>query len=274
MGKISAEAKQRYSDRVKEFKQEIESLQKREKLVLQAIEKNSTGAGYKRFALAEERLNMASLYLLLNRISLSMLSFKNDNFVREAHRCCYQSLIFLEETVSSLLDAPFSEYSDRLDEIEALPEQKRYGLIRKLGFTIQSVSDDFGANTKWRWSFVELEGRLAVVAKNVVNLRTVISELDPRVDGYAERVEHIRLIKELLQKSADRYLERYTLATSRIDDFKQAINFLQALKRIHTILGEPDQADQVKRKADVWKSRMDDEEKRAEKARPDERRSS
>ena len=264
MGKISAEAKQRYSDRVKEYKQQIEALQKREKTVLEDIQKGATGAGYKRVSLAEQRLNMASLYLLLNRISLSMLSFKNDNFVREAHRCCYQSLLFMEEVVTDLLDAPFSEYAEQLQAIEALPETKRYALVRKLGFTIQSVSDDFGANTKWRWSFVELEGRLATVAKNVVNLRTVISELDPRVEGYQERVEHIRLVKELLQRAADRYLERYTLATSRIDDFKQAINFLQALKRMHTILGEPDQADQVKRKADVWKSRMDDEEKRAE----------
>lgn len=266
MGKISAEAKQRYSDRVTEYKQQIEALGKREKSILEDIRKGASGVGYKRVSLAEERLNMAALYLLLNRISLSMLSFKNDSFVREAHRCCYQSLIYLEEVVTDLLDAPFSEYAEQLEAIEALPERRRYALVRKLGFTIQSVSDDFGANTKWRWSFVELEGRLATVAKNVVNLRTLVSELDPRVEGYQERVEHIRLVKGLLQKSADRFLERYTLATSRIDDFKQAINYLQALKRLHTVLGEPDQADQVKRKADVWKTRMEDEEKRREKS--------
>lgn len=267
MGKISQEARERYSNRVKEYKQQIEALQKREKTVLQDLEKKPNGAGYKRFALADERLNMASLYLLLSRISLSMLNIKNDSFVREAHRCCYQSLIYLEEVVSGVLDAPFSEYADRLEAIEAMPEQHRYGLIRKVGFTIQSVAEDFGENSKWRWSFVELEGRLAAVAKNVVNLRTVISELDPRVAGYELRLNHLRLVKELLQRSADRYLERYTLATSRIDDFKQAINFLLALKRLHTLLGETQQADVIKRKADVWKGRMEDEDKRAEQRR-------
>ncbi len=267
MGKISTEAKRRYSERVKEYKQEIEILQGREKEVLAALEKNPNNVGPMRFALADERLNMAALYLLLNRISLSMLSIKNDSFVREAHRCCYQSLIYLEEVVTDHLDSPFSEYAERLEAIAGMPEEKRYGLVHKVGFTIQSVADDFGSNTKWRWSFVELEGRLATVAKNVVNLRTIISELDPRVDGYENRVSHLRLVKQLLQKSADRYLERYTLATSRIDDFKQAINYLNALKRLHSILGEADQADVVKRKADVWKSRMDDEEKRAEQRR-------
>ncbi|MFW5689846.1 MAG: hypothetical protein ACOC1U_09760 [Spirochaetota bacterium] len=268
MGKISQEAKERYSQRVKAYKQQIEALQKREKSVVASLQNDANGGGYKRFALADERLNMAALYLLLNRISLSMLGLKNDNFVREAHRSCYQSLIYLEEVVSTFLDAPFSEYAERLEAIDGMPEDRRYGLIRKLGFTIQSVADDFGENSKWRWSFVELEGRLATVAKNVINLRTVISELDPRVEGYQLRVEHLRLVKELLQKAADRYLERYTVAASRLDDFKMAINFLLALKRLHAILGETQQADVVKRKADVWKSRMDDDEKRAEQRKP------
>ncbi|MFW5783364.1 MAG: hypothetical protein ACOCY8_02490, partial [Spirochaetota bacterium] len=184
MGKISQEAKERYSNRVKEYKQEIDGLLKREKSILEDIRNSSNGVGYKRVSLAEQRMSMASLYLLLNRISLSMLSIKNDSFVREAHRCCYQSLLYLEEVVTNYLDAPFSEYADHLEAIEAMPEERRYGLIRKLGFTIQSVAEDFGENSKWRWSFVELEGRLATVAKNVVNLRTIISELDPRVDGY------------------------------------------------------------------------------------------
>lgn len=272
MAKIAAEARQRYADRVKEYKQQIEALARHEKTVMAAVEQSSTGAGYKRFALADQRMNMASLHLLLNRISLAMLGVKNDSFIREAHRCCYQALIFLEETVTNLLDAPFSEYADRLEEIAALPESQRYGLIRKIGFTIQVVSDHLGPNSKWKWSFVDLEGRLATVSKNVVNLRTVISELDPRVEGYQERVEHIRLIKELLQSAADRHLERYTLGHSRIDDFKLAINFLLALKRLHTILGEPDQADQIKRKADVWRSRMEEEEKRAESSRASQQR--
>jgi hypothetical protein len=150
MGKISQEAKRRYSERVKEYKQEIEALQAREKAVLQTLEADTGGVGYKRFALADDRLNMAALYLLLNRISLGMLSVKNDSFVREAHRCCYQCLIYLEEVVSDYLDAPFSEYSERLEAIEGMPETQRYGIIHKLGFTIQSVSDDFGSNTKWR----------------------------------------------------------------------------------------------------------------------------
>jgi hypothetical protein len=65
-----------------------------------------------------------------------------------------------------------------------------------------------------------------------------------------------------MQKSADRYREKYELSTSRIDDFKLAISYLAALRRLHIILGEPDNAEVVKKKADVWKAKMEADEKK------------
>jgi hypothetical protein len=137
-----------------------------------------------------------------------------------------------------------------------------------MGFTIQSVEEAFGSQTKWKWSFVELEGRYTTVTKNLMNLKTIVAGLDPRVPGYEERLEHIRFVKDLLQRSADRYREKYELKTFRIDDFKQAISFLSALKRIHTLLGEAPQSDVVKRKIEVWKAKMEDDEKKLEATRP------
>ncbi|MEE8440482.1 MAG: hypothetical protein V3S41_02080, partial [Spirochaetia bacterium] len=81
------------------------------------------------------------------------------------------------------------------------------------------------------------------------------------------RLEHLQFVKDLLQRSADRYREKYELNTFRIDDFKQAISFLSALKRIHTLLGEAAQGDVIKRKIDVWKAKMEDDEKRLEAKR-------
>lgn len=266
MAKVSQEARDRYNDHVKQYTLQIEALLQREKGVAGAIERESNGAGYKRFALADQRLNIASIYLLLSRISFSMLGVKNQNFVREAHRCLFQCLIFLEEVVSDTLDAPFSEYAERLEAIDGMPDGQRFGIVRKLGFTIQYVNDEFGPNSRWKWSFVDLEGRLATIAKNVVNLRTIVSDLDPRVEGYELKVGHMRLTKELLSRSGDRFLERY-IQNQRLDDFRQAINYLLALKRLHIVLGEPDQADSVSRKADVWKARMEEDERRDEKAK-------
>ena len=262
MGKVSAEAKNTYSDRIRGYKQEIEQILSREKNILMVIEKGDVGKEYKLISLAEERINLASYYLLMNQISISLLGVKNEAFINDARKSCYEAVIYLENVVSGRIDVPFSDYEEAHQKLDGLSDQDRYILVRKLGFTIESVEEDFGDNSKWKWSFVELEGRFAAVAKNLMNLKTLVAGLDPRVEGYQERYKYFELVKKWLSVAADRYREKYELSTTRIDDFKTAIAFLGALRRIHQLVGETDLADSVKKKAEVWKAKMDDDEKR------------
>jgi hypothetical protein len=225
------------------------------------VKGQTAGAAYKYITLAEERLNLASYFLLQNALSVTLLGVKNDAYLNEARKSCYQAIIYLEEVVSNYLDVPFSDYADLLDEIEGYEDEKRFHLIRKIGFTIDSVVEAFGPNSKWRWSFVELEGRFAAVAKNLINFKTFVAQMDPSVDGYAARMGHMELAQQLLAQAADRYREKYELSTLRIDDFKRAIAFLAALRRIYTIFGEADKADEMKRKMEVWKAKMEADDK-------------
>ena len=266
MGKISDEARQQYYERIKEYKQSAEAILQRERSIQKMLSEEDPGTPYKRVTLAEERLNLASYYLLQNRVSVALLGVKADNFLNDARKSCYQSVIYLEDVVSSYIDAPFSDYEEQLALIEGMDDQKRHHLIRKLGFTIQSVEEAFGPNTKWKWSFVELEGRFTTVAKNIVDFKNMVSKLDPRIEGYRDRIAHLDLVKELLMQSADRYREKYELSTNRIDDFKTGVAYLSALRRVHAILSEPDQAEQVKKKLDVWKSKLTADEKRVSSA--------
>jgi hypothetical protein len=88
--------------------------------------------------------------------------------------------------------------------------------------------------------------------------------MDPRSEGYSARLSHLSLAKELLQQAADRYREKYELSTLRIDDIKAGINFLAALRRFHVVLGEVDQAEVVKKKAEIWRLKMENDLKKAE----------
>jgi hypothetical protein len=261
MGKISNEARQQYFDRIKEYKHTTETILQREKSLLKVVGPDQSGSAYKYLTLADERLNIASYMMLQNALSVSLLGVKNEAFLNDARKSCYQAVIYLEEVVSNYVDAPFSDYSDLLENIEGFADEKRYHLARKIGFTIQSVEDAFGRNSKWRWSFVELEGRYTAVVKNLINFKTFVAGMDPRVDGYESRIGHLDLIQHLLMKSADRYREKYELSTVRIDDFKHAIDFLGALRRIHMLLGEADKAEDIKKKMDVWKAKMETDEK-------------
>ena len=91
--------------------------------------------------------------------------------------------------------------------------------------------------------------------------------LDPHSPEYDDTVYHLRLVKRLLQQAADRYREKYELSTGRMDDFRLAINYLLALRRIHIILGETAEAEEMKRKAEIWKEKMEKDHKKQEAER-------
>jgi hypothetical protein len=285
MEKISSEAKKRYAERIKEYKERIEQIEGKNNELAASIQKTSKSQGLtngqyrgdqftdldalkevnsKRFRLADQNLNIVSYYNLMNALSLSLLGIKNESFLNDARKASYKSIIYMEESVSPYIDAPFSDYQQGVDSLQGFGDKEKYSFLCKLGFSVDSVIEGFGAGSKWKWSFVELQGRYAVISKNLLNLKTFIAQLDPRVEGYSERLAHVQLVKRLLQQSADRYREKYELSTMRLDDIKKAILFLAAIKRLHALLGEIEEAEVVKKKMEIWKAKMEDDQKKRE----------
>lgn len=257
MGKVSHEARTKYAEKSKEYKAKIQALEQKEKKLEKQLTSDNPKANFVRLELTNDNLDMISCYVLLNSLSLSLLGVKNEAYLNNARKCCYKSIIYLEEIVTNLIDAPFSEYEDKQKTIAAFDDLQRYNLVRKLGYSIQAIEDEFGANSKWKWSFVELQGRFATVAKNLIDLKGIVSKMDPRVEGYPERVNFLDVVKRMLELAANRYREKYELSTRRLDDMKLAINYLCALKRILSLTGQPNQIDVLKKKIDAWNTKME-----------------
>ncbi|ULQ59651.1 hypothetical protein K7I13_14530 [Brucepastera parasyntrophica] len=265
MAKLTEEKRKVYNEQIASYQQQIDALLISEKNMLMLLEKDSSGAAYKKLILTDDMLYLSTLYLAKHSVSVSILGIKNEDALNDARKTLYKAVIYLEEVVSNYIDVPYSDYADKVDEIKNLPESKRYYLIRKLGLAIRLVTDAYGDNTKWRWTFVELEARFATVAKNILDLKTASKDgLDPHSPDYDDTVYHLRLVKRLLQQAADRYREKYELSTGRIDDFRLGINYLLALRRIHLILNERAEADEAKRKAEIWQEKMEKDHKKTE----------
>ena len=257
MAKISNEAKRRYSERIIEYKTTVEKLLQQERAVLDSFGDDPGSVPYKKLGLAEKMINLVSYYVLMNSTSAFLLGVKNEAYLNSARKACYKGIIYLEDTLSSLIDAPFSDYEEKLAAIEKYEDPRRYALLRKLGFSVQAVEDGFGENSKWKWAFVELEGRFATVAKNFLDLKNLLSGMDPRSPGYEARTGHLKMAKELLQQAADKYRQKYELSTNRLDDFKLAILYLSGLRRLHVVLGEAGEAQDLKKKIDIWRAKME-----------------
>jgi hypothetical protein len=198
------------------------------------------------------------------------LKVKNEEALNEGRKTLYKSVIYLEEVVTNFVDAPYSDYEEKLAEIQDLDATRRYLFVRKMGFAIDLLESAYGDNTKWKWTFVELEGRYAACVKNLINLRDAVANTDPRSPDYEPTVYHLRLIKRLLTQAADRYRGKYELSTSRMDDFKQGINFLAALRRLHIMLGDREDSETVKKKLDIWAAKLETDIKKHEE--PSQRR--
>ena len=264
MAKITNEDRHQYFEKIKPYRDTIQNLLKREGTLLQIIKRDSRGAAFKRLTLVDEMIYLASSYIVVDGVSQSMLKLRNEEALNDGRKSLYKAVIYLEEVVSPLVDAPYSEYEERLAEIAALDARRRYTLVRKAGLALQLLKDAYGDNTKWKWAFVELEGRYAAVAKNIIDLKAAVANTDPRSPDYEPTVYHLRLIKKLLNQAADRYREKYELSTSRIDDFKMGIHFLDSLKRIHILLGERADAETIRKKSDIWASKLEMDMKKKE----------
>ena len=121
-----------------------------------------------------------SYYLVMNSLSVSLLGVKNENALNDARKTCYKAVIQLEKVFTPLVDAPFGDYEEALAGTASFPEMQRYALVRKTGFSISMVRDSFGENSRWKWSIVELEARLSAVAKNCLNLKTLLQAMGPQ----------------------------------------------------------------------------------------------
>lgn len=234
----------------------VEKILKEEQETLVSIENNDSGTAYKRLGLADSMLNLTSHYLVIDGIVQSVLKLKNEDALNAARKSLYKSIIYLEEVVSDYIDAPYSDYEEKLSQIETVIPAQRYLLMRKMGLAVSLLEKSFGSNTKWKWSFVELEGRYAAVAKNTINLRDVMINSNFDSENYEPTIRHLMLAKKLLAQAADRYRQKYELSTSRIDDFKMGISFLSALRRIDIVTGDQYQAATVKRKLDIWNAKL------------------
>jgi hypothetical protein len=249
------------------YRATVEAILKQEQDELILLKSNAPDAALKRMGLADSMLNLASNYIVMDGVVRSVLKLGNEESLNEARKTLYKSIIYLEEVVSNYIDAPYSDYEGKLAEIDSVSPAQRYLLVRKMGLTINLLENAYGDNTKWRWTFVDMEGRYAAVAKNIINLKDVMVNSNFDSEHYEPTVRHLKLAKKLLSQAADRFREKYELSTNRIDDFKMGLSFLCALRRLDILTNDQAEAVATKKKLDIWNVKLATDTEKQERMR-------
>ena len=268
MGKVSPEQRAKYQDSIKDFKQQIDEIKQLIAIINADIKKkNDSKQNYRRVIVANEYLKIISLYCNMSDVSMELLQIKNENYLNEARKLIYQVLILFEEIITPHIDIPFGEIEESLATISKVNPHRKLNVIRKIGYNITQIKDGFGENTKWKWSFVELEGRYAVVIKNLIDYKACQANNDPRKAYYVERNDLLRMAKEQLEHASKRYREKYELTSQEPDDIKKSIDLLAALRRIHIMFNENDDAQNLKKAIDLYRKQMETNIKKKERSR-------
>lgn len=262
MAKISEQTRLQFKEAVRPYEEKITATLEKEKTILNTIHPGDSGSEYKKLSLCEDVIYVATLYMAQNSLSLKLMEVKNNEALNDARKMLYKAVIYLEEVVTANIDVPYADLTPYQENIQNTPLEKRFTLIRKLGLAITMLKVAFGDNSKWRWSFVELEGRYATVTKNLIDTKSAIKDyFDPRSQSYETTVLYIRLVMKLLEQSASSYRDKYETSSRRIDDMRSGIKYLLALHRLNIALGQSQGAEEIKKKAMVWKEKMDADQK-------------
>ena len=199
MGKITQEQRNLYFEKVKEYKKLIDARLSKEKTLQELLKPDDPGVSHKRIAAAEEALNVASHYILINSVSVALLGIKNEHFLAEARRAIARSIKHFEDTVTAYIDAPYADYEKNLEAISDLSPQNRYQLLMKLGFAIKELEDAYGEMSRWKWAFIELWGKYATVSKNLLDLKNLPANLDFDSPNREVTHDHLSMVKGLFR---------------------------------------------------------------------------
>ncbi len=262
MAKVKVEDRELFKERCLPYQDRIKKALDAEKKVLLTINQDESQKAYKKFKLSEDMLSIAADYMQINNLSVELIDTKNNDALNDARKIIYKSIIYLEDIVTPTIDVPYPEIEDKVEKIANIDIEKRWYLVRKMGLTIQLLEDAFGDNSKWKMSFIEIRGRAAVVAKNILDWKQAGKVyFDSSLPHYDTTVYYIRMLRKLLSQVAVQYRDKYELSSRRIDDMKSAIRFVLAERRICILIADKEDAEKLKSNAQVWKDKLDADKK-------------
>lgn len=265
MGKATQESRNKYTLKVQEYKKVIDELLAKEQSMQVILKQgNPITIAHGNYKLANAALDIASYYILLNTLSVTLIGIKNEDALGDARKAVGRSIKYIEDIVTGYIDVPFSEYEKNLESISDITYEDRYYFFRKMGFAIAEIESGYGSLSKWKWSFIELWGKHAVITRNLLDLKKAYTDMDfssPHRDVILSYVEYI---KKLFQQAADKYREKYEIFSNKIEDFKAAITYLSALRRFYITMGEKNDAEELKKKIEVWNNKLNADQKKME----------
>ncbi len=209
-----------------------------------------------------KEIKQINYYIDMNNMSEQMMKIKNNNYLDTAKRLLTRVFIDLEPVVTMNLDAPLNHNRDELDRIKPFNPRQRLNFYKTVQRAIERMIRGYGENTKWKWSFPEYWGKLAIVGKNLIDFREIQSIRDPREEFFYDRQEMLKIVKEALFDASGQYRNKYEISSKSTNDLLYAMKLLEDLRRISSMTGDQELSKKCKSGIEAYKARLEKAEKK------------
>ncbi len=259
---ISKAERVAFNNYVKEYQEKIDQARSNIKELAAKTKSMPSIKGYLNLDAILEYVKIIKLYIKMNDISLDMLDQKNETYLNNARKEVYKVLQLGEEIVGNDIDRSLKENDEYLKNIDKINPDQILNIILLIQDMISMLITRMGEGSKWKWSFVDIQGRLAVVIKNFVSFSDIQKYRDPRTEFFKERQDLLKLCKSNLSLTAQQFRTRYEVSTKVPADILKSIELLSALRKINALMGESEEATKLKNTIDALRERMEADEKK------------
>lgn len=254
-----------YNEHIKEIKAEEALSIKR---ISELEKKKRAMPGIKEYYTIEiilELLKIIQLNINMSESSMEILNIKNEASLKNARKEFHNVLQRLESIVGDEIDRSLKDNEEYLIHIDKVNPVQVLTFIKRINYVLATLIESIGESSKWKWSFVDLYVRVAVITKNIINFTEIYKSRDPRKEFYKERQELLLLCKQSLKEAARQLRGKYEQSTKVPSDMLKAIDLLSVLRKIHVLFSESDEAVKIKTTIDALRARLEAEEKEKEK---------
>jgi hypothetical protein len=262
---ISKAQKAAYNDDIKILQTDSNELEKRIREIVSKKKSKQNLEPYYNLEIVTYLMKTIDLYLQMSDLSLTMLGIKNSKSLDVAKSNFSKILQYMKETVGDEVDREsLKDNEDYLAKIDKLNPREILDLAYKLNETFTKLKDRMGEDSKWKWLFVELQSKVAMIIRNLINFSNLLKYRDPREQFFRDRREHLGLAKESLEEAAKQYRTKYEISSKSREDLKKSIEILEALRKVHVVMGESNDADKLKTTIDAAKQTLEAGDKKKE----------
>ncbi|PKL18607.1 MAG: hypothetical protein CVV49_04835 [Spirochaetae bacterium HGW-Spirochaetae-5] len=262
---ISKVQKAAYNDDIKAVKLQSDELEKKIRDLFQKKKSKPNIEPYYNMEIATYLLSTIELYMKMNDLSVAMLGIKNNKSLDVAKSNFSKVLLLLKETVGDEVERDsLKENEEYLQKLDKLNPRQILDFLIRVDTTFFNLKNNMGDDSKWKWLFVELQAKIAVIIRNFINFSDILKYRDPRQPHFRDRHEHLGMAKDALEEAAKQYRTKYELSSKSREDLKKSIEILEALRKIHFTLGESSEADKLKTTIDAAKFTLEAGDKKKE----------